>query len=156
MIPYLIAKSSDSIEVTSIAWWIVLMTRLLWVWICAIEVATWFFMLASNTMIAVLESKNALNMILSSFQICAFLLSLFLLFMEWNDIQLAKMLISLLPEENSLLNESKEGKTLFNLLFVSTIGPLRSKHYLGISISSDNWWEEESFVCLDFKNNLTM
>ena len=51
--------------------------------------------------------------------------------------QLVKMSISLLPEENSLLNESKKGNIPFNLLFASTTGFLRSNCCLGISLSSD-------------------
>ena len=48
------------------------------------------------------------------------------------------MSISLSPGENSLLNESKEGNILFNLLFAFTIGLLRSNHCLGISLASND------------------
>ena len=48
LILHLMAKSSASIEVTLIMWWIVLMIGLLWTWIYAIEVAILFLMLASE------------------------------------------------------------------------------------------------------------
>ena len=107
-------------------------------------------------MTAVLESEDALNVISLSFQMCTFLLSLFFLFVEWNNIWLVKMSISLSPGENTLLNESKEGNILFNLLFASTIGLLKSNHCLDISLTSNNQWVGKSFIYLDSINNLMM
>ena len=40
--------------------------------------------------------------------------------------------------ENSLYNELKEENTLFSLLFASTIGPLSTNCYLGVSLLSEN------------------
>ena len=83
-----------------------------------------------------------------------FLFSLFFLSVEWKDIQLTKMSISLSPGENSLHNELKEGNTLFSLLFVSTIDPLSTNCCLDISLLSENRWVGELFVCLDSNSDL--
>lgn len=130
LILHLMVKNSASVEVMFIVWWIILMTELSWMWIYAIDVVTWFFILVSNTITAVLGSDDVWNIILLSLQIYVFMLSSFLLFIEWKKKQLEKMSISLSLGENSLLNKLKEGKTLFNLLFTSTIGPLSSNHCL--------------------------
>ena len=120
------------------------------------KVVTWFFMLASNITIAVLESKNTWNVISSSLQICTFILFLFLLFVEWKEKWLGKIFISLFLGENLLLNGLKEENTLFNLLFAFTMGLLSSSHYLGISFLSDSWCVLLTFVCLDSSKDLMM
>ena len=70
-------------------------------------------------------------------QICAFLLSSFLQFKEWNKKWLGNISINLSPEENSILKKLKEENTLFSLLFTSTIEPLMFNHCLGVSFLSN-------------------
>ena len=53
-------------------------------WICAIEVAKLFLMLASEMIMTDLELDKALKIISSSLQIWAVLLSLFFQFAWWN------------------------------------------------------------------------
>ena len=55
---YLITNNSASVEVMLMAWWIVLTTEVLWTWIWAMDIATWFLMFGSNTTTAVLGSTN--------------------------------------------------------------------------------------------------
>ena len=57
LIPHLIANSSASVEVTLMAWWIVLAMILLLEQMWYIEVAILFLILASEITITVLESK---------------------------------------------------------------------------------------------------
>ena len=76
--------------------------------------ATWFLILASNTIAAVFKSANAWSMRSSSLQIYTLLFSLLFLFIEWKEKQLGNISISLSPRENSVLKGLKEGKTLFN------------------------------------------
>jgi len=59
LMPHLIAKSLVFVEVMLTVWWRVLITRLLWIWIWATEVATWFLMLISVITIAIFESADA-------------------------------------------------------------------------------------------------
>ena len=76
LMPHLIVKSLAFVEVMLTVWWRVLITRLLWIWMWATEVATWFLMLVSDITIAIFESANAWSIRLSSFWIYTFLPSL--------------------------------------------------------------------------------
>ena len=67
LIPYWITNSSASVVVTLTTWWIVLMTGLSCEWICAIEVATWFLMLASEMTIEEEGLDNTLKVMLFRF-----------------------------------------------------------------------------------------
>jgi len=49
LIPHLITKSSTLVDVILTVWCIVLMTRLLWIWMCDINITTWFLILVSVT-----------------------------------------------------------------------------------------------------------
>ena len=74
--------------------------------------------------------------------------------MEWKEKQLGNISISLSPEENSVLKRLKKGKTLLNLLFVSTTGSLMFNPYLGVNFSSDKQWLLLLFECLNSNNDL--
>ena len=123
-------------------------------WIWAIKVATWFLIFMSNTITAVFESANIWSVSLSSLQMCAFLLSLLFLFIEWKEKQLGNISISLSSRENSVLKGLKEEKTLFNLLFAFTIKPLMFNCYLEVKFLSNKWWLLLLFKYLDFNNDL--
>jgi len=68
--PHQIANNSASVVVTLIALCMVLMTGLLKEWMWEINVAMWFLMLASDTMIVEVGLDDALSTISSSFSIC--------------------------------------------------------------------------------------
>ena len=86
---------------------------------------------------------------------CAFLLSLLFLFIEWKEKQLENISISLSSrEQNSVLKGLKEEKTLFNILFAFTIEPLMFNCYLEVKFLSNKWWLLLLFKCLDFNNDL--
>ena len=72
-----------------------------------------------------------------SFQICAFLPSLYFVFIEWKEKQLEKMSISLSSGENSLLKGLNKGKTLLSLLLELTMDPLTFNHCLGVNFLSN-------------------
>ena len=148
---HLIAKISASVDIIFIAWWTVLIICLSWTWICDIDVATWFLILASDTTIADFGSADAWRVILLRLQMCIFMLSSLCLFVEWKEKQLGKTSISLSPGENFLLNRSNNGKISLILLSISIIGPLMFKHCFGVSLSNDNWWVSYSFTCLDYR-----
>ena len=67
LIPHQIANNLALVVVILTALWIVLMTGLLCEWICNIEVATWFLMLASETTIEEEGFDDTLNVMLSRF-----------------------------------------------------------------------------------------
>ena len=83
----------------------------------------------------------------------AFLLSFIFLFVEWKEKQLGNISIILSPGENLVLKGLKEGKTLFNLLFASIIGPLMFNCCLRVNLLSDKWWLL-LFKCLNSNNDL--
>ena len=111
-------------------------------------------MLTSNTITADSKTADIQSVSLSSLWMCTFLLSLLFPFMEWKEKQLGNISISLSPEENSVLKRLKKGKTLLNLLFVSTTGPLMFNPYLGVNFSSDKQWLLLLFKCLNSNNDL--
>ena len=55
LISHLIAKSLAFVEVILTTWWRVLITGLSWMWIWAIEVATWLLILVSDMTIAIFD-----------------------------------------------------------------------------------------------------
>ena len=65
--PHQIANNSASVVVTLIALCMVLTTGLLKEWMWEIDVAMWFLMLASDTMIVEIRLDDALS---ASFSIC--------------------------------------------------------------------------------------
>ena len=153
-IPYCKVKISTSVEVILTAWWIILMTGLLYVWTCAIEVVTLFLMLASKTTMVVYESDNDWRETLS--RLCKWLLTLFLLFLskEWKENLFGKMSISLFPSKNLWSKGEKEGMILLNLLSMSTIEPLIFRHCLCISPSNERQWVLALIEGLVSNNNL--
>ena len=138
------------------AWWIILMIRLSWTWICAIKVATWFLILASNMTTIDFGSANAWSIISSSLWICIFILSTLFLFVKWKEKWLGKISVSLFSKENSLLNGLNAENISLVLLSISTTGPLIFKHCLGVSLSNNNQWASLLFVCLNFRSNFMM
>ena len=70
LIPYLIAKSSASAVVMLMALWRVLTMGLLKEWMCNMDIATWFFMLVSDTMMDEKGLEEALIVISSKFSMC--------------------------------------------------------------------------------------
>ena len=85
-------------------------------------------------MIAIFGLDNIWSTISLSLQIYTFLSSLLLLFIEWKEKLLEKILISLFLGENLLLKEIKEGKTPLSLLLVNS---LIFSHYFGVNFLSD-------------------
>ena len=100
LMPHLMAKSSASVEVTLVAWWIVLMTGLSWTWIYAMEVVT-LFLIPISKMMRVCEWFNeyVIAMSLSLLEQSSRLLSLCLK-TGWNKKQLVKISIRHEPGEN--------------------------------------------------------
>ena len=113
-----IAKSSASAVVILIALCKVLTTGLLKEWICKMEVATWFLMLASDTTIVEKELEHILNVTSSKFFIC------FLMFIRqgWKENWFGKISTIWFPGLNSSLKKQKEGKISLHLLLTSIRG----------------------------------
>ena len=66
LIPHLIAKSSASVLVTKVMWWRVLISELLAIYMCKMDVAMLFLILASITTMAVDgEVNDSITMLLS-------------------------------------------------------------------------------------------
>ena len=113
-----IAKSSASAVVILIALCKVLTTGMLKEWICTMEVATWFLMLASDTTIVEKELEHILNVTSSKFFIC------FLMFIRqgWKENWFGKISTIWFPGLNSSLKKQKEGKISLHLLLTSIRG----------------------------------
>ena len=156
MMPHLIAKSSASIDVTLTTWCIVFMTGLLWLWMWDIDVATWFLMLASDTTTTDWGSDDAWMVVLSRYRKWLLILWLLFLFERWNEKWFGNTSISLFPGENSWLKGEKEGKTLLNLLSMSTKGPLVLALCLGVSLSRNKWWDSWVLGFLGSRSEMMM
>jgi len=52
------AKSSASVDIIFVMWWTVLIISLSWTWMCDIDMATWFLILASDIMITEFGSAD--------------------------------------------------------------------------------------------------
>ena len=96
---HLMVKSSASVEVTLVAWWIVLMIGLSWTWICTIEVVI-LFLIPISEMMRVCEWFNeyVIAMSLSLLEWSSRLLSLCLK-TGWKKKWLEKILIRHKPGE---------------------------------------------------------
>ena len=106
--PYLIANNSTSVLVTLTAWWTIFVKGLSTIWMCAIEVAMLFLMLASDAIIATDGNDEDSKTMLSSFwahNLMSFFLSQIL-----KEIHSEKVSIILKPGENFELRGEKEGK----------------------------------------------
>jgi len=132
------------------------MTGLLWAWICKMEVAMWFLMLALDTMRVYERSKEDLREILSRRWIWVLKLLLLCLGDKWEKNWLEKMFMSWELEANFLLKELKERKTLLNLLSMLTMGPLIFEHWLGVRESNNSWWEMLVSNCLSSRRDIKM
>jgi len=106
-----------------------------------IDIAMLFLMLAFETMTTDLKLDKVLRTHLSSLQIWAALLSLFLLFVWWNEKQLEKVSTNWKSEENLLLRESNVGKIPLRQLLASTTELLIFSHCLKVIFSSNRWWK---------------
>ena len=133
LIPHQIVNSLASVVVTLIALWIVLMMGLLYKWIFNIDVAIWFLMLVSDTIMEDEKFDNALNVILLRF------LMWFLIFEEygWKENQSEKKSISQFPGLNSLSKAEKKGKSSLCLLFMSIREEFRHSFYLEVRLLMD-------------------
>ena len=112
LIPHSITKSSASIKVILIAWWVVFAVILLSDQICKIDIVMLFLILALEMTITMLESDRASSEILSSLQRWASLLSLSLQPTVWKEKWLGKLSTSLNPDESSLWRGLKDRKIL--------------------------------------------
>ena len=130
------AKSSALAVVILIALYRVLMIGLLKEWMCEMEVATWFIILASNMTMDEKVSKDALSMVSSKFSMC------FLMFEErgWKEKRSGKMSTIQFLELNSLLKKEKKEKILLCLSSTSIMGDLSQLLYLAVRWSMDVLW----------------
>ena len=106
LILHLIAKSLASIVVIFTIWWIVLMISLLCKWICNIEIATLFLMLASERTIEEWELLEALMAMLS--RLCIWFLILWVY--AWKENWSKKEFISLFLGKTLHWKEKKRRK----------------------------------------------
>ena len=105
-------------------------------WMCEMEVATWFLILASDTTMDEKELEDALSVISSKFSMY------FLTFEEqgWKEKQSGKMSTIWFPGLNSLLKKENEGKNLLCLLSTLIMGDLSQLYCLAVRWSMDILW----------------
>ena len=129
---------------------------LLQIWMWVIEVATFFLILAS--VITRVYEEFSEDIITKLFNWWEQDRRLFLLCLlkGWKEKQLDKVLIILLPGENSELRESNEENTLLNLLFISMIGLFIISPWCLVSKSSERWWWFLYMVSLDSSSDWRM
>jgi len=84
--------------------------------------------------------RGSKSNIVEGSNMCFEFLSLYLLEV-WKKKQFEKTLMRQWSGVNSLLNGSKEGKNLLNLLSMLTTGPLIFSCCLRVRLFSDSWWE---------------
>ena len=132
--PHLMANNSASVLVTLTAWWIVFIKGLLTIWICVMEMATLFLMLASKAIKATEGDEEDSKVNLSS-SWAQNLLS-FLLSQTLKEKRSEKLSIILKPGENSELRGEKEEKHSWDLLAMSTKWPLTKEHCWLVSKSN--------------------
>ena len=122
LMPHLMANNSASVLVTLTAWWIVFIRGLSAIWMCTMEVAMLFLMLASEATSATKGNEEDSKVNSSSSwarNLISFLLSQTLK-EKWSE----KMSTILEPGENSELRREKEEKHSWDLLAISTKWPL--------------------------------
>ena len=131
---HLMANNLASVLVMLTAWWIVFIRGLLAIWMCAMEVATLFLMLASEATRATEDNEEDSKVnLLSSW---ARNLISFLLLQTLKEKQSEKMSMILEPRENSELRGEKEKKHSWDLLAISTKWPLTKEHCRLVSKSN--------------------
>ena len=122
--PHLMANNSASVLVTNEAWWTVLVRRLFVKWMCDIDVAISFLMLASVTTRAVWGEEETQRTISSSswVRVLSFVFSFLLtkLKEKWSE----KLSIIWWPGENSILRGEKDGTIAWDLLYELIRWPL--------------------------------
>jgi len=91
------------------------MVGLLYMWMCEMDIATWFLMLISNMTMAKEGLEEAVRMM--SLRFLIWILTLFSY--RWKENLLEKKSIRQFPGENSWLNKSKEERNSFFLLSMS-------------------------------------
>jgi len=122
LILHLIAKSSALVLMTKVVWWRVLISELLAICMCEMNVAMSFLMLTSITIIAVDgEVNNSITMLSSCWR---WILSFFSLLDKLKEKQSEKLSIILKPRESFEWRGEKEGKISLDLLSESTKWPL--------------------------------
>jgi len=101
-------NNSASVDIMLTVWWMVFLALLECEWTCDIDVAILFLMFTIEIMSMKLGSNMEFWKISSSLQRWALQLSLW--FAWWKEKWLGKLSISLKPEEDSQLRESKKEK----------------------------------------------
>ena len=122
--PHLMVNNSASVLVTNEAWWTVLVRELFVKWMCDIDVAISFLILASVTTRAVWGKEETWRIISSSswVQILSFIFFFLLtkLKEKWSE----KLSIIWWPGENLILRGEKDGKIPWDLLYELMRWPL--------------------------------
>ena len=116
-----------------------------------IDIAMLFLMLAFETMTTDLKLDKVLRTHLSSLQIWVALLSLFLLFVWWNEKQLEKVSTNWKSKENLLLRELN---IPLRQLLGSTTELLIFSYCLRVIFSSNRWWELVFSACFLLRRDL--
>jgi len=111
LMPHLIVKSSASVLVTFRVWWRVFVIGLSRMWICEIEVATLFLMLASVIMSAEEGESEDSRANLSSYWMWDLMFWLVHLLNRWKEKWLEQVSMILLSEKSSRLRRLKDEKT---------------------------------------------
>jgi len=142
LILHRIARSLASVGVTFMAWCSILITGLSYMWICEMDIATLFLMLASDMTRDMEESDDALRV--RSLRIWMW----FLMFFphEWKEILSENESMRWFPRENSWLKGSKEGVNSFFLLSMLIRGLFKRLLWLSVSVLRDTlctMWDDE-------------
>jgi len=122
----------------------------------AIDMVTWFLMLASEMTRAIDESSDEARVTLSRDWRWVLKLLLLQFLNIWNEKWLANMLIRHWPGMNSLLKVWKDRKTSLNLLSILTTDPLIFLCCLGLRQANDSLCGGEIDVIEDSNRNLRM
>ena len=133
----------SSVKVTFIARYSILMTGLLCIWICEIDIVMLFLILTLDTTRDVEKLDNTLSIKISRFWMW------FLTFFPcgWKEILSKNESIKRFPGENSWLKESNEGINSFFLLSMSIRELFKRLLCLNISVLRDKLcrvWSDDS------------
>ena len=123
-IPHLIANNSTSVVVTKDTWWTVLVSSWFAEWVCEIDVAMLFLMLASVITMAEWGDEEFCKTISSSSWAQVSLGFLSFLLTKLKEKRLEKLSIMRRPGKNSGSRGEKEGKIPYDLMLESIRWPL--------------------------------
>ena len=115
-----------------------------------IDVATWFLILASDTMIVEEELDEAWSAISSSFSICFLISDEW----EWKEKWSGNKSVSQLPSLNSSLKKENEGKNSFCLSSTLMSGDFKQSLCLAMRWSMDVLWHFCSCNLLELRRLL--